>query len=403
MKPWPTVKLKSVTSKVGSGATPRGGEAVYNQSGIPLIRSMNIHFDGFRRDGLVYLDDKEASLLDAVKVKSNDVLFNITGASIGRVTTAPAEMTGARVNQHVCIIRPTDELMPQFLSYYLRSPEQQALIGSNQIGGTRQAVTKGMILNWEIPLPTLAEQKKVVKLLGDADGLRKLRVQADCRTADLIPALFYEIFGDPMDNPKAWAVRPVSSFVAEFFGGRNVNPASADETTSRFRVLKISAVTWGDFRPGESKPVPNDYEPPKSHFVRVGDLLFSRANTSELVAATSYIFETPPNLLLPDKLWRFVWKEPRTVEPLFAWWLFQDASVRRELSRRATGTGGSMKNISKPKVMTLEVPVPPLPLQQEFGKVVTEIREFEAKQAASRKRLDALFHSLLHRAFRGEL
>lgn len=403
MKPWPIVTLKSVTSKVGSGATPRGGEAVYKESGVPLIRSMNIHFDGFRRDGLVYLDDKEASLLDAVKVQSNDVLFNITGASIGRVTIAPAEMAGARVNQHVCIIRPSDQLMPQFLSYFLCSPEQQALVGSNQIGGTRQAVTKGMLLKWEIPLPPLAEQNRIVKLLDDANQLGNLRAHASRRTADLIPALFCEIFGDPMDNPKAWAVCPVSSFVAEFFGGRNVNPASEDETASRFRVLKISAVTWGDFHPGESKPVPNDYEPPKSHLVRVGDLLFSRANTSELVAATSYIFETPPNLLLPDKLWRFVWKEPRTVEPLFAWWLFQATSVRRELSRRATGTGGSMKNISKPKVMTLEVPVPPLPLQQEFAKAVTEIREFEAKQAASRKRLDALFRSLLHRAFQGEL
>src|SRR5262245_1015578 len=117
MKHWPIVKLKTVTSKVGSGATPRGGEAVYKKLGVPLIRSMNVHFDGFRRNGLVFLDDKEASLLDNVAVQNNDVLFNITGASIGRVTTAPADMTGARVNQHVCILRPTGELMPRFLSF----------------------------------------------------------------------------------------------------------------------------------------------------------------------------------------------------------------------------------------------------------------------------------------------
>src|ERR1700683_1422731 len=115
MKQWTTVKLKSVTTKVGSGATPRGGDVVYKQSGIPLIRSMNIHFDGFLADGLVFLDDKEASLLSNVEVHGDDVLFNITGASIGRVTIAPAEMEGARVNQHVCIIRPTEKLSPRFL------------------------------------------------------------------------------------------------------------------------------------------------------------------------------------------------------------------------------------------------------------------------------------------------
>jgi type I restriction enzyme S subunit len=140
-----------------------------------------------------------------------------------------------------------------------------------------------------------------------------------------------------------------------------------------------------------------------SHFVRAGDLLFSRANTTELVGATSYVFETPPNLLLPDKLWRFIWKDIRTVEPLFVWWLFQASSVRRELGTLATGTGGSMKNISKPKVMTLKVPVPPFPLQKEFVQRMMEIREMENRQSFTQERLDDLFQSMLHRAFNGDL
>jgi type I restriction enzyme S subunit len=246
-------------------------------------------------------------------------------------------------------------------------------------------------------------QKRIVEILDEADALRKLRAQADQRTATLIPALFDEVFGDPMTNPKRWPIVPVSSFVEELQGGRNVNPAGADEAEGRYRVLKISAVTWGDFRPEESKPVPASYEPPKSHFVRSGDLLFSRANTTELVAATAFVFETPPNLLLPDKLWRFVWKQPQEAEPLFIWWLCQAQSVRREFGQRATGTGGSMKNIAKPKVMSLEVPLPPLPLQREFAARVAEVRAMEAAQAESRQRLDALFQSLLHRAFAGEL
>ncbi len=101
--PWPVVKLKDVTVKVGSGATPRGGKISYKPIGIPLIRSMNIHFSGFKVEGLAFIDEQQARQLDNVKVIEGDVLLNITGASIGRVTTAPRTMEGARVNQHVCI------------------------------------------------------------------------------------------------------------------------------------------------------------------------------------------------------------------------------------------------------------------------------------------------------------
>ena len=169
---WPTVKLRRVTSKVGSGATPRGGEEVYQSTGIPLIRSMNVHFEGFRRKGLVFIDNEEAAQLDHVTVQPDDVLFNITGASIGRVTTAPADMAGARVNQHVCILRTTDVLLPRFLAYYMGTPAQQAVLNSNQIGGTRQAVTKAMLLDWTVLLPAPKEQRRIVELLEQADGIK---------------------------------------------------------------------------------------------------------------------------------------------------------------------------------------------------------------------------------------
>src|SRR6185312_10312072 len=100
---WSEASVEELTSKVGSGATPRGGNQVYKPSGIPLIRSMNVHFAGFNEKGLVFLDVEQARQLDGVTVRAQDVLLNITGASIGRVSLAPERMTGARVNQHVAI------------------------------------------------------------------------------------------------------------------------------------------------------------------------------------------------------------------------------------------------------------------------------------------------------------
>lgn len=165
MFPWPRAKVMDVSSKVGSGATPRGGKSSYKAEGIPLIRSMNVHFPQFRFDGLAFIDEKQAKELDNVKVKTNDVLLNITGASIGRVTKAPKTMVGGRVNQHVCIIRPTNELSPDFLMIFLASPNQQHYIDEIQVGATRQALTKSMILNFELPLPHIDEQKEIIDLV----------------------------------------------------------------------------------------------------------------------------------------------------------------------------------------------------------------------------------------------
>jgi len=182
---WEWVKLSDVAEKVGSGATPRGGSESYKLSGIPLIRSMNVHFDGLKLNGLAYLDDKQANELKNVEVKANDVLLNITGASIGRVTQAPPNMEGARVNQHVCIIRTNPILDTNFLSKYLASPIVQRWIMAEEYGATRQALTKQMVLDFSIPLPPLNEQKRIVATIA---ALRD-RTQKAREALEAIPAL----------------------------------------------------------------------------------------------------------------------------------------------------------------------------------------------------------------------
>ncbi|MGB3966766.1 MAG: restriction endonuclease subunit S [Planctomycetota bacterium] len=154
--------LSALTSKVGSGATPRGGKEAYHASGVPLIRSQNVRFEGFDRDGLAFLDDRQASDLDGVAVQAQDVLLNITGASIGRVTVAPNDLAGARVNQHVCIVRPLPMLAPRFLAHYLASPRLQSFIMSEQSGVTRQALTKAKVLDLAVPVPPVDLQHRIV-------------------------------------------------------------------------------------------------------------------------------------------------------------------------------------------------------------------------------------------------
>lgn len=168
---WQKSPLKSLTTKIGSGATPAGGRESYFSEGIPLIRSMNVHFSGFDPNGLVFLSREQADELCNVIVEADDVLLNITGASIGRVTTAPSEMAGARVNQHVTIIRPLAGLLPAFLTLFLASPMVQRMINEIQVGATRQALTKSMIEQFQIPVPTLAEQRQIVFKVNEVMAL----------------------------------------------------------------------------------------------------------------------------------------------------------------------------------------------------------------------------------------
>lgn len=145
---WETQTLKSITEKIGSGATPRGGQESYKQEGISLIRSMNVHDMFFKYKNLAKIDGEQASKLSNVTVQDDDVLLNITGASVARCCVIENDVLPARVNQHVSIIRVKKyTVMPKLLAYGLVSkPCKDELLSVGDSGGsTRQAITKKQI------------------------------------------------------------------------------------------------------------------------------------------------------------------------------------------------------------------------------------------------------------------
>jgi type I restriction enzyme S subunit len=152
------VRLEDHALKIGSGQTPRGGEISYAKFGIPLIRSQNVLMGSFSREGLAFISPEMNESMSGSQVFPRDVLLNITGASIGRVCVVPEEICPANVNQHVCIIRCDDTLQPEYVAALLASPKFQSMIWESQAGGTRQALTKQMIEDFEIPwLPEPAQ------------------------------------------------------------------------------------------------------------------------------------------------------------------------------------------------------------------------------------------------------
>ena len=166
------MKLSDCCLKIGSGATPRGGKESYLEEGpFSLIRSQNIHNNLFVRAGLAFISDLQAKQLQNVDVKPDDVLLNITGDSVARVCQVPKDVLPARVNQHVAIIRPNPtKLIHKYLHYFLVNPKMQIhMLNLASAGATRNALTKGMIESFDVPLTSITDQKAIASVLGTLD------------------------------------------------------------------------------------------------------------------------------------------------------------------------------------------------------------------------------------------
>lgn len=175
-KGWNELELKKCTSKIGSGATPRGGKEIYKSEGISLIRSLNIYDNEFKYENLAFINDEQAEKLKNVEVLTNDVLFNITGASICRCTVVPKDVLPARVNQHVSILRTKSEnLNPLFLSNLLISENvKKKLIGIGSYGGAiMQAITKDQLQSFKVIIPPIELQNKFALIVEKVGSLKK--------------------------------------------------------------------------------------------------------------------------------------------------------------------------------------------------------------------------------------
>ena len=163
---WEEKALLALTSKIGSGATPKGGRKVYIDEGCHLIRSMNVQYNEFKYEDLAHITDEAAEQLKGVEIQENDVLFNITGASIARCCVVPTDALPARVNQHVSVLRLKQDVLPRFLSYILNSPRhQKELLEIGEAGSTRQALTKTDLENHVICYPNIDSQTKLLNTL----------------------------------------------------------------------------------------------------------------------------------------------------------------------------------------------------------------------------------------------
>lgn len=179
---WDTDTCKNLTSKIGSGATPKGGRESYGTEGISLIRSMNVYNNRFEYKDLAHITDEQAEKLDNVTIKENDVLLNITGASVARCCKVPKDLLPARVNQHVSIIRCKERLLPEFVACMFTEDNYQRLLWNIATAGgaTREAITKQQIEDLVLIVPPVEKQQEFMNFAHQIDK-SKLVIKTCCK------------------------------------------------------------------------------------------------------------------------------------------------------------------------------------------------------------------------------
>lgn len=325
---------------------------------------------------------------DPMLLWSGSIARNLTG------------QTGV-VSPAYTVFRPVRDVNPQYFLYFLRQPERLQFFESISFG-TNERRRKAHFHDFaklEIPVPPRPDQERIVALLDEADALRKLRTQADQRTADLIPALFHDMFGDPATNPMGWSTSRLGDALTKIESGWSPNclsrPAEADE----WGVLKLSAATWGEYDSSQNKALELDTSPRTELEVKQGDLLFTRKNTFALVGSSAYVFETRPRLLLPDLIFRLHVSPDSEIAPLFLWGLLSSPTMRARIRSLASGSASSMPNISQQRLKELPIVAPPLKIQLRFNRQVEAIRSCLPKPTGSSDSLTQLFNSILSNAF----
>ncbi|MBP5996588.1 MAG: restriction endonuclease subunit S [Azonexus sp.] len=460
---WEWVRLIQLLTKIGAGSTPLGGKEVYVSEGIKFLRSQNVWNEGLRLIDVAYIKPETHMKMSGTTVFAGDILFNITGASIGRCAVVPTTFDEANVSQHVTIIRPTLPTVTPYLHLVLISPHVQQTVMDVQVGVSREGLSIGKLGLFLVPIPPLAEQSRIVarveELMALCDALEDkgqlaaaqherlagalLDALANSASAEeaaehwqriaahfdllldrpaavdrleqailqlavrgrLVPqnpadkpasALLQKIRTEkdhliatgqlkrdkplppisdeekPFALPDGWEWARFGELILSSDAGWSPSCESTPREGNEWGVLKVSAVSWGEFRPEENKALPAGLFPKPEFEVKPEDFLLSRANTEELVARSVIAWEPPGRLMMSDKLIRL--RLSSHIDKALYCEINNSRLSRDYYIVNASGTSSSMKNVSREVILKLMVPVPPAPEQSRIVARVAELR-----------------------------
>ena len=347
--------------------------------------------DRFTYIGLEHLDTGSLNVMrfgsdvapvgEKLVMKKGDVLFGKRRAYQKKVAIAPFD---GIFSAHGMVLRPKEgvvdkKFFPLFISsdYFLDSAIKIS------VGSLSPTINWRDLKDLEFELPDLDTQKKLAKILWAINDTIESYKKLISATDELVKSQFIEWFGDPAQNSMGWPLVKLEECLIRIDSGKSINCENYPRTGTHPAILKLSAVTYGEYIPTENKQLPSDNLFLPDAEVHAGDLLFSRKNTLEYVGMTVLVKETPCKLMLPDLIFRLVLQDNIRAEYLHQ--LINHPLYRTVISSLANGTTGSMPNISKQKLKGLAIPLPPVDVQKQIEPFIyqSDKSKFELEQALS--------------------
>ena len=342
--------------KTQSGGTPSSKHSEYFGGDIPWIGTTALNGGVLDESNAVKFITEDAVEHSATKIVPAGSIMVGVRVGVGKVAVNSVPMC---TSQDIVSIIGVDEQLwnKEYISYAIQY--KAPLLAAQAQGATITGITSKALKAITIPVREKSRQDQIVWTLNYLKELLLLSEQRLAKLDELVKSRFVEMF-------KAFQLGSctMSDLLSDIVSGTNVGGSQRPLEDGEYGVLKISAVTQGIFKPREYKVV-NDVSGIKMVHPRKGDLLFSRANTQEMVGATAIVDDDYDRLFLPDKLWRLDLRDG--VNTSFAKYLLSSPEVRAEMSKSSTGTSGSMKNISMAKFRRVPAFLPPLVLQREFA------------------------------------
>lgn len=414
---WVWVRLGSLADVKGGKRLPKGTTFSENITKHPYIRVTDFNAIGVSLEGLKYIDEDVYEKISRYTISSDDIYVSIAG-SIGKVGIIPSCIDGANLTENAAKITNIKGINQKYLCLFLKSEFAQYQMQSATIATTQAKLALFRIESLTFPLPPLSEQQRIVERIEELfakldEAKERLQEVADSFAVRKAGILHKAFTGELTKqwrrengvSDESWEEITWGSFIEKIEAGKNWNALGRPPKNGEFGVVKVSAVTWGEFLEDESKTCTEESQWNEEKRISVGDFLFSRANTIQLVGNCVIVKDVKRKLMLSDKILRFSFSE--RVYDFFALWYTRTSSYRKQIESVASGNQDGMRNISQNNMKTIIFPLPTLSEQHEIVRLIDDLlaRERSAQQATDRAlaSIDLMKKSILAHAFRGEL
>jgi type I restriction enzyme S subunit len=397
---WSTRALGEV-ALVQGGKTPNKLDAYLadnprSDRSVPFYKVGDMNAGATLSTARTLLAPDELQVLGIVSVPTGTVVFPKAGGAIAtnkkRTVTVPGP-----VDLNCMAVTAGPEIEALYLRLWFESFDLTSIAD----GSVLPQISKRRASELQVPLPPLDEQRRIVDLLED--HLSRLQAAENYLSASRrrLAALERSALDAHFGGPDV----PLSDLIEDISAGKSFGAANAPALDGEWGIIKVSAMTWGEFDPTENKAVTSAERVDPRFEIREGDLLVSRANTSAYVGASVLVRQVRPRLLLSDTSMRVT---PRAgVESEWLWRALQAPSARRQISALATGTKDSMRNISQAVLKRVLLPNASsdeqLAAMKSFNEVDAAVAVLRREIATGAQRLEALRRSLLAAAFSGRL